>query len=177
MKMHTVLYLSEADFHKKLETSGLSGGTASSPFGNIAVRKCGDYICALGFHQSDSKLNDLYSLPYQQDSDVAQKVVDSILKEEPLSLLLAGTPFQHHVWKALLKIPKGKVRFYEDIAIELGDAKKCRAVGSAVGKNPLSWIIPCHRVLPKQGGIGNYYWGSELKEQLLKSEDYEPTKY
>jgi AraC family transcriptional regulator of adaptative response/methylated-DNA-[protein]-cysteine methyltransferase len=176
MSMHKIFYLSKAEFQKKLEGTPLAGGIASSPFGSISIRKCGDSICALGFQKTDSLHEWPYSLPYQQDSQIAQEVVDSILNEKPLSLLFVGTPFQHNVWKILLKIPKGTVRSYQDIAIELGDAKKSRAAGSAVGKNLISWIVPCHRVLPKQGGIGNYHWGPSLKAQLLKSENYEPTK-
>ena len=73
-------------------------------------------------------------------------------------------------WQALLNIPKGKTCAYQDIANDIGKPKAVRAVGSAVGENPVSLIVPCHRVLQKSGGLGNYGWGVDIKRNLLGRE-------
>ena len=86
---------------------------------------------------------------------------------------LWGTPFQISVWKALLKIPSGHRLSYGEIAENIGHPQAHRAVGTAVGANPISGYIPCHRVLPKTGGIGNYRWGVGIKEKLLGEEERE----
>eukprot|EP01134_Creolimax_fragrantissima_P002625 CFRG2625T1 len=87
-----------------------------------------------------------------------------------IGLDLHGTQFQNSVWRALLDIPKGKTRSYGDIAVEVGRPKAYRAVGTAVGDNPISLIVPCHRVIQKSGKLGNYGWGLHLKRQLLDIE-------
>ena len=83
---------------------------------------------------------------------------------------LYGTDFQKSVWEALLNIPAGTTVSYGDVANDIGRPKACRAVGTAVGENPISLLIPCHRVVRSDGGLGNYGWGLGLKEQLLKAE-------
>ncbi len=88
-------------------------------------------------------------------------------KTETLDFHLLGTPFQLDVWNALLNIPFGGTSTYGALAAEIGRPKAFRAVGSAVGDNPIFYAIPCHRVLPASGGIGNYYWGPEIKKALL----------
>ncbi|MFK7839083.1 MAG: methylated-DNA--[protein]-cysteine S-methyltransferase [Bdellovibrionales bacterium] len=89
---------------------------------------------------------------------------------QDLSLDLRGTDFQHDVWTALGDIKKGHVCSYSDIANDIGRPKAVRAVGSAVGENPVSLIVPCHRVVQKTGGLGNYGWGREIKRSLLLEE-------
>ena len=89
---------------------------------------------------------------------------------EKMNLDLQGTPFQRKVWNALLKIPSGKTTTYGAIASEIGHPKAVRAVGTAVGANPICMYVPCHRVLPSTGKVGNYRWGSARKIQLLKDE-------
>ena len=81
-----------------------------------------------------------------------------------------GTDFQKTVWRELLEIPSGKTVSYGSIARKIGRPKAFRAVGSAVGANPISLLIPCHRVVPETGGIGNYRWGSDRKQALLEME-------
>lgn len=78
-----------------------------------------------------------------------------------------GTPFQIKVWQALLKTPFGKTCFYSDLAKALKKPRAVRAVASAVAKNPLAILIPCHRVLPRSGGVGKYHWGTKNKTALL----------
>jgi AraC family transcriptional regulator of adaptative response/methylated-DNA-[protein]-cysteine methyltransferase len=83
---------------------------------------------------------------------------------------LIGGPFQIKVWEALLSIPSGEVTTYGDIASAIGNPKAVRAVGTAVGRNPISWLIPCHRVLRKSGDLGGYHWGTPVKRALLAFE-------
>lgn len=82
-------------------------------------------------------------------------------------LALIGAPFQIKVWEALLTIPSGQVTTYSEIARVIGAPKAARAVGTAVGRNPVSWLIPCHRALRKSGGLGGYHWGLGVKRAML----------
>lgn len=85
----------------------------------------------------------------------------------PLGLWLKGTNFQVQVWQALLRIPEGAVLTYSRLADHLGQPGAARAVGNAVGKNPLAWVIPCHRVIRETGALGDYRWGEERKRVML----------
>ncbi|WP_028032034.1 bifunctional helix-turn-helix domain-containing protein/methylated-DNA--[protein]-cysteine S-methyltransferase [Chelativorans sp. J32] len=87
--------------------------------------------------------------------------------EEPLRVVLIGTDFQVRVWEALLKIPMGRARAYSDIATEIGCPTASRAVGAAVGANPLSFVVPCHRALGKSGALTGYHWGLTRKRAIL----------
>jgi O-6-methylguanine DNA methyltransferase len=78
--------------------------------------------------------------------------------------------FKHAVYEQLLKIPRGSTKTYHDIAIAIGKPKACRAVGTAVAKNDIAILIPCHRVVPKAGDIGQYLYGSTIKKKLLDAE-------
>lgn len=89
---------------------------------------------------------------------------------QPLSAILAGTPFQVKVWQALLAIPSGAVTTYSDIASRIGHPQAHRAAASAIGANPIAWLIPCHRVLRSTGAIGGYRWGLPRKRALLALE-------
>jgi AraC family transcriptional regulator of adaptative response/methylated-DNA-[protein]-cysteine methyltransferase len=84
-----------------------------------------------------------------------------------LQLFVKGTPFQIKVWEALLKIPSGRIVCYQTIADYINKPNALRAVGSAIGKNPISYLIPCHRVIRKAGNIGEYRWGSTTKTALI----------
>lgn len=88
----------------------------------------------------------------------------------PLAIHVRGTNFQLKVWEALLRIAPGSVATYEDVAGAIGKPNAMRAVGSAVGRNPVSLLIPCHRVIRKSGAIGDYAWGSVRKEIILRTE-------
>ncbi|MBP6951958.1 MAG: MGMT family protein [Alphaproteobacteria bacterium] len=92
---------------------------------------------------------------------------------QPLSCLLVGTPLQHQVWMALLDIPYGETWSYQQLAIYINKPKAVRAVANAVGANPISPLIPCHRVIRSNHKIGGYYWGIGAKRQLLKEEGVE----
>jgi AraC family transcriptional regulator of adaptative response/methylated-DNA-[protein]-cysteine methyltransferase len=87
--------------------------------------------------------------------------------ERPLHLYLRGTNFQLKVWEALLDVPAGGVTTYEQVAAQIGKPKALRAVGTAVGHNPIAVLIPCHRVIRKMGEFGNYRYGPARKKALL----------
>ena len=87
--------------------------------------------------------------------------------EEPLRVVLIGTDFQVRVWQALLRIPMGRARNYQAIASEIGSPKASRAVGAAVGANPISFVVPCHRALGKSGALTGYHWGLTRKRAIL----------
>ena len=87
--------------------------------------------------------------------------------EEPLRVVMIGTDFQLRVWDALLKIPMGKAKTYSQIACEIGQPTASRAVGAAVGANPLSFVVPCHRALGKSGALTGYHWGLTRKRAIL----------
>ena len=82
-------------------------------------------------------------------------------------LHLIGAPFQIKVWEALLSIPSGHVTTYSELAAAVGNPRAVRAVGTAVGRNPVSFLIPCHRAIAKSGGLGGYHWGLPVKRAML----------
>lgn len=88
-------------------------------------------------------------------------------REEPLNVILIGTDFEVRVWRTLLTIPFGRARTYSDIADEIGNPKASRAVGAAVGRNPISFVVPCHRVLGRSGALTGYHWGLTRKRAIL----------
>ena len=87
--------------------------------------------------------------------------------EQPVRLVMIGTDFEVRVWEALLKIPMGRAVSYTDIARHIGKPQASRAVGSAVGRNPISFVVPCHRVLRADGSLGGYHWGLTRKRALI----------
>jgi AraC family transcriptional regulator of adaptative response/methylated-DNA-[protein]-cysteine methyltransferase len=87
--------------------------------------------------------------------------------EEPLRVVLIGTDFQVRVWEALLRIPMGRAKSYSAIAAEIGAPKASRAVGAAIGANPLSFVVPCHRAVGKSGALTGYHWGLTRKRAML----------
>lgn len=101
-------------------------------------------------------------------NDVMKAWQEDRLKD--IQLDLKGSVFQCSVWEALLEIPKGTTVTYGDIANDICRPKAYRAVGTAVGENPVSLIVPCHRVIQKSGALGNYGWGLDLKKKLLEIE-------
>jgi len=92
------------------------------------------------------------------------------LKKFDLPIKLTGTAFQKSVWKALGQIPYGQTRSYSEIAKMIKNPKAVRAVGTAIGNNPIGLILPCHRVIRSDGKIGEFAWGVKIKKQLLKLE-------
>jgi AraC family transcriptional regulator of adaptative response/methylated-DNA-[protein]-cysteine methyltransferase len=152
-----------------------------SPIGKIALAQTPQGICSLSFSKSASEaLRDLKeSWPNARptrDTGAIRPLADEVCrrlaggKRRELNLLLKGTPFQVKVWEALLRIPEGRVTTYQDLAKAIGAPKAVRAVGTAVGANPIGYLIPCHRVIRSTGAIGEYHWSSARKSALLAIE-------
>ncbi len=145
----------------------------SSALGLSLIARTEEGICYIGFDDDRNILFLDFSKRFKgfclQESTVTwplEKREDTIV----LKLHLKGTPFQQKVWKALLLIDEGNTSHYGTIAKSLDIPKACRAVGTAVGANPVSVFIPCHRVLPANGNLGEYHWGKERKRKLLEWE-------
>jgi AraC family transcriptional regulator of adaptative response/methylated-DNA-[protein]-cysteine methyltransferase len=100
----------------------------------------------------------------------ADRIFSGIAGDERIPLLLRGTNLQAKVWKALLRIPEGSAVTYTDLAVSVGRPDAVRAVASAVGRNPISYLIPCHRVRRSTGALGGYHWGLERKRVMLAYE-------
>jgi AraC family transcriptional regulator of adaptative response/methylated-DNA-[protein]-cysteine methyltransferase len=100
---------------------------------------------------------------------LAQRIFDSKMwrAEQPLRVVLIGTDFEVRVWETLLKIPMGRAVSYSDIANRIERPTASRAVGAAVGKNPISFVVPCHRALGKSGALTGYHWGITRKQAMI----------
>ena len=150
---------------------------AESPFGQTFVASTAKGICCLEFTDdpADSLARLMRKFPHAQfvqAEDEWQRKALSIFtqdwsKLEEIKLHLKGTDFQLKVWEALLKIPMGGLITYGDIAAGIHHPKACRAVGTAVGDNPVAFLIPCHRVIRATGEWGNYRWGEVRKTALI----------
>jgi AraC family transcriptional regulator of adaptative response/methylated-DNA-[protein]-cysteine methyltransferase len=156
--------------------------TFHSPLGCILLASTGRGLCsvkigdtaealvktlAAEFSEADLR-EDRQALKAEKDQVLAFLSGDATLAKLPLDI--RGTVFQQRVWSALRQIPRGETRTYKDIASAIGAPKAVRAVGSACGANPVALVIPCHRALRTDGGLGGYAWGLERKQKLLKIE-------
>ncbi len=149
-----------------------------TPLGKVLIAATNKGICYLGFDTSKTAgLNNLRAtVPatayVEQTTPLLKQALTAIKAQRSikLKLNLRGTPFQLKVWRELLTIPRGHTITYGSLAKQIGYPKAYRAVGTAVGRNPISYFIPCHRVVPASGGIGHYHWGKRRKQLLLKAE-------
>lgn len=149
-----------------------------SPFGNAFIAATARGICSLEFLDDDDPGAALARLRKQwphatltENPRQLAPLLDAVFsaggtRHGPLSLHVAGTNFQLAVWKALLRIPPGRAVSYAQIASHLGRPRAARAVGRAVGDNPVAFLIPCHRVIRLSGTIGGYHWGETRKHAL-----------
>ena len=155
-------------------------GFHDCPFGRALVMLTDYGICGLAFAdpgQEQTSFLDMRSrwpdATYVDDIPATAPVVSRIFdqtqwkSEQPLRIVFIGTDFETSVWQTLLRIPMGRATTYSDIASHIGNAKASRAVGAAVGKNPISFVVPCHRVLGKSGGLCGYHWGLTRKQAIL----------
>lgn len=158
---------------------------AESPFGEILVASTPKGVCYMAFVEKPATahtdpeaaaLSDLRSrypnARLRQMTDLIQQNALYIFTQDwsslqQIKLHLKGTEFQLKVWETLLKIPMGGLVTYKDIAGQLGKPSASRAVGSAVGDNPVAFLIPCHRVIQSTGNIGQYHWGSTRKAAMI----------
>ncbi len=157
-------------------------GVHDSPFGECLIGVTNRGVCSLRFIDTDGTNETFEELrsewsraTFVRDdaatAEVCRAIFDPAMeREEPITLLLRGTNFQLRVWEALLHIPPSCIISYSDLAERLGKPTATRAVASAVGANPLGYVIPCHRVLRASGALGGYRWGLDRKLVMLEYE-------
>ncbi|MBN9041642.1 MAG: 6-O-methylguanine DNA methyltransferase [Rhizobiales bacterium 62-47] len=155
-------------------------GFHASPFGTAIVIASGRGLAGLAFADPGEEQTALADMrrrwpratcveDHAGTAPLAQRIFDTRLwrADQPLRVVLIGTDFEVRVWEALLKIPMGRATTYSDIACNVQSPKASRAVGAAVGKNPVSFVVPCHRVLGKSGALTGYHWGVTRKQAML----------
>ncbi|MDP7151496.1 MAG: bifunctional helix-turn-helix domain-containing protein/methylated-DNA--[protein]-cysteine S-methyltransferase [Paracoccaceae bacterium] len=152
-------------------------GWFDSPFGEALAMGTERGLCGLAFAGETGRKESFADLAgrwpnarFVEDPEKLAGWVTAAFEGGETKLLMLGAPFQIKVWEALLNIPSGQVTTYSEIAQAVGNPKAVRAVGTAVGRNPVSWLIPCHRALRKSGGLGGYHWGLPVKRAMLAYE-------
>jgi AraC family transcriptional regulator of adaptative response/methylated-DNA-[protein]-cysteine methyltransferase len=183
-RLHDLFVNAEAvtpgEFKKRGAGLKISYGFHSSPFGECLLAVTDRGICGLGFvgrGGRESALRDLKDrwreALFVENRGKTRPYVDRIFHHSaaqtyrPIPLFLRGTNFQIKVWEALLRVPQGALVSYQDLARRIGKPTALRAVGRAVGQNPVAFIIPCHRAIRKIGIVGGYHWGATRKQAML----------
>lgn len=183
-RLHDLFVTHEAMSPGEWKTGGegltLSFGFHSSPFGTAVVIASGRGLAGLAFADAGEEQPALADMTrrwpratYIEDpagtAELARRVFEPSQwrVEQPLRVVLIGTDFEVRVWETLLKIPMGRAVSYSDIATDIERPKASRAVGAAVGKNPISFVVPCHRALGKSGALTGYHWGLTRKQAML----------
>lgn len=158
---------------------GVSYGFHATPFGLCLIGVTERGICWLSFLAADEDprraLEEMklhwHNSVFREDGSLTSAFVQQIFPEKPtdkkLHLLVKGTNFQVKVWEALLRIPMGEVTTYQDIARTIQNPRALQAVGSAVGSNHIAYLIPCHRVIRKDGVLGEYRWTPSRKKSMI----------
>jgi AraC family transcriptional regulator of adaptative response/methylated-DNA-[protein]-cysteine methyltransferase len=159
------------------ENLSINYSFAETPFGNILVASTSKGICHMAFADNEQEAltalqKNFPNAQYKQMVDLIQQNALYIFTKDwknlnKIKLHLKGTAFQLKVWETLLKIPMGKLLTYGNIAGHLHSPKASQAVGSAVGNNPVAFLIPCHRVIQSTGAFGQYHWGSTRKTAMI----------
>jgi|TARA_R110002049_G_scaffold117332_3_gene270687 AraC family transcriptional regulator of adaptative response/methylated-DNA-[protein]-cysteine methyltransferase len=174
--------MSPGDFARKGAGLVIYWGRFESPFGPALVMGTDRGLCGLALAAETGEAAAMADLqgrwPLAKFTEDADRLRPWVLTAfgaqadagEKAPLYLIGAPFQIKVWEALLAIPSGQVTSYSDIAERIGSPRAVRAVGTAVGRNPVSWLIPCHRALRKSGELGGYHWGLPVKRAMLAYE-------
>jgi AraC family transcriptional regulator of adaptative response/methylated-DNA-[protein]-cysteine methyltransferase len=155
-------------------------GYHPSPFGEAILVATERGLAGLGFVDAGDRPAALADMQrrwpkaaYVEDeaatAPIARRIFDPLAwrAEQPLRVVLIGTDFEVRVWQALLRVPLGRATTYSDIASRIGRPSASRAVGAAVGKNPISFVVPCHRVLGRSGALTGYHWGLTRKQAML----------
>ena len=151
-----------------------------TPFGEVLVASTHKGICLIWFAENRNKAIAALSKRFPDTSieEKAEELHQAILhffqpddsKWPKLHVQVQGSPFQLKVWKALLQIPFGQLTNYKNIADQIEQPNASRAVGTAIGKNPIAFLIPCHRVVQTNGQLGGYMWGINRKSAIIKWE-------
>ena len=175
--------MTPGDYKRRGEGLEIAYGFHASPFGEALLLATDHGVAGLAFVDEDKgqtraeALADMterwplarYIEAPERTHSHAERIFDPAKwsAETPVRLVLIGTDFEVRVWEALLRIPMGRAVSYADIARHLGKPSASRAVGSAVGRNPISFVVPCHRVLRGDGNLGGYHWGLTRKKALI----------
>jgi AraC family transcriptional regulator, regulatory protein of adaptative response / methylated-DNA-[protein]-cysteine methyltransferase len=154
-------------------------GFHPSPFGHALVMMTGRGLCGLAFCDEESEHGLAYAdmagrwpeARFVEDAKATEGAARRAFGERrdgpPLEVVLLGTDFEVSVWRTLMRIPMGQLATYSDVAARIGQPKAARAVGAAVGRNPVSFIVPCHRVVGKSGKLTGYHWGLTRKQAII----------
>ncbi|HEV2650895.1 MAG TPA: methylated-DNA--[protein]-cysteine S-methyltransferase [Rhizomicrobium sp.] len=171
--------MTPGDYARGGEGVTITYGFCPSPFGIALIMTTEAGLCGLAFGDEGEErlmLKDMKGrwpdATYVEDKERTSEFARMIFGEgeSELKLHLMGSPFQVKVWQALMAIPDGKTSTYHAVAKLIGNDKASRAVGAAVGRNPISWLIPCHRVLASDGTLNGYHWGLNRKRAMLAVE-------
>ena len=170
---------SDKDILSKTNKFEIYYGFSQSPFGNVLIMSTALGICGLAFSENMGNARTMHDMTqrwphakFTYDENHAKNLSAAVFDfSGKTNLHIIGSPFQIKVWRALLKIKAGQVVTYSDVATEIDQPSSVRAVGTAIGRNPISFLIPCHRVVKKSGGLGGYHWGYALKKNLLNFEN------
>ena len=193
-RLHDLCVRLEAASPGEIKSGGagwtMTAGFAPTPFGDCLAARGPRGVCHLSFVDSDRKtawdeLKQLWpGARWQRDDAAVQGLLACVFDRpgrlearRPLTVFVKGTEFQLRVWRALLRIPSGRLTTFGQLAAAIGAPAAARAVGSAVGSNELAWLIPCHRVIRQTGAAGEYRWGAVRKRAMLAWEaSAEPRK-
>ena len=146
---------------------------AGTPYGQVLVANTPKGVCYLGLAggEGESLFSDFnrrfgHSLRTERQTSLQKQALDFLSgkRDGHIAFHLRGTPYQTEIWRRLIRIPYGKVVSYATLG---GDVRNSRAAGTANGRNPVFWIIPCHRAVKSDGGFDRYFWGEEVKKRLL----------
>ncbi|CAD0220844.1 bifunctional helix-turn-helix domain-containing protein/methylated-DNA--[protein]-cysteine S-methyltransferase [Chryseobacterium sp. JV274] len=169
--------MSPAEYKNGGKSLSIHYSFSESPFGNIIVASTEKGICYMAFEDDKEKAfgelkQKFPNASFTEQQDALQKNALSIFDKDwtklnTIKLHLKGTDFQLKVWESLLTIPMGKLSTYGSLAEKIGNPKASRAVGTAIGSNPVAFLIPCHRVIQSTGNLGGYRWGSERKQLIV----------
>lgn len=184
-RLHDLCVNLEAASPGELKSGGeawtIRAGFADTPFGTALIAESPRGICHLSFVENTNRdpgkgaIRENWPRAHIDWDDAAAEGIAGLIFSSPkdshsppsLRAIVNGTRFQVRVWRALLRIPPGTLTSYGRLAAELGNPGAARAVGSAVGKNPLACLIPCHRVIRESGALGEYRWGVARKRAML----------
>ena len=184
-RLHDLFVVHEAmspgEFRARGEGLEIAWGFHPSPFGEALVMATPRGLAGLAFADSPddrpAALADMTGrwprAAYREDlaatEPFARRIFDPVRwsADQPLRVVLIGTDFEVRVWETLLRIPLGRATTYGDIATRLGRPSAARAVGGAVGRNPISFVVPCHRVIGRSGALTGYHWGLTRKRAIL----------
>lgn len=167
--------MTPGEYARKGKGLAIRYGWFPSPFGEALIMGTERGLCGLAFAAEtgrDAAWADMHGrwpdAAYVEDAETLRPWVEAAFRGQgEVALAPLGAPFQIKVWEALMAIPSGHVTTYSEIAQAIGKPRAVRAVGSAVGRNPISWLIPCHRAMRRDGGLGGYHWGLPVKRAML----------